>query len=170
MRLFISINLSVENKQQIREYITSLKKESIQANFIDPDNAHITLAFIGETNILECVKKAIENIEFKPFEISTNRLGYFNTPSGKILWLGIDNESKLKELANLVRSNLEKANIPFDQKNFSAHITIARKARINTNILVKAPKIDIKASHITIMETIFENNKPTYKEVFNKGL
>lgn len=170
MRLFISINLSVENKQQIREYITSLKKESIQANFIDPDNAHITLAFIGETNILECVKKAIENIEFKPFEISTNRLGYFNTPSGKILWLGIDNESKLKELANLVRANLEKANIPFDQKNFSAHITIARKARINTNILVKAPKIDIKASHITIMETIFENNKPTYKEVFNKGL
>lgn len=170
MRLFISINLSVENKQQIREYITSLKKESIQANFIDPDNAHITLAFIGETNRLECVKKAIENIEFKPFEISTNRLGYFNTPSGKILWLGIDAESKLKELANLVRSNLEKANIPFDQKNFSAHITIARKARINTNILVKAPKIDIKASHITIMETIFENNKPTYKEVFNKGL
>lgn len=164
MRLFISINLSVENKQQIRGYITSLKKENIQANFIDPDNAHITLAFIGETNRLECVKKAIENIEFKPFEIATNRLGYFNTPSGKILWLGIDDESKLKELANLVRSNLEKANMPFNQKNFSAHITIARKARINTNILVKAPKIDIKASYISIMETIFENNKPTYKE------
>ncbi|HQC54716.1 MAG TPA: RNA 2',3'-cyclic phosphodiesterase [Clostridia bacterium] len=169
MRLFISINLSEENKKQVRDFIISLKKENIQANFINPENAHITLAFIGETDKLEQIKKTIEKIEFEPFEISINRLGYFNTPSGKILWFGTDNEIKLKELAHLVRSNLKQANIPFDGKNFNAHITIARKAYFD-NISIKAPKTNIKVSQINIMETVFENNRPVYKELYVKSL
>lgn len=170
MRVFIGIELESQAKQVLSNFIDSLKDSGLKANFVKAENIHLTLAFIGETNDIDNIKSVLKNIKYKAFNISTKSLGYFRSKRGNIMWLGFDDTCHLKALAQLVHQELKQNKISFDSKNFIPHLTLARKADIITIPENRAPKINIKVSRISLMQSIATCDGVMYKSITYQDL
>ena len=70
MRLFIAIELEPNIKNALMEIQVNMKKAGVTGNYTAIDNTHITLAFIGDYPDPDHVLQAMENVSFKPFNIS----------------------------------------------------------------------------------------------------
>lgn len=124
MRLFISINLNEEMKDALIDIQDTMRAYGIHGNETVPDNMHLTLAFIGEYDDPDHVKRVVDSIEIRPFEIRLNGIGAFRD----LWWAGIENSAPLMAVSRRLRRALAEADIPFDRKKFSPHITIIRRA------------------------------------------
>ena len=124
MRLFISINLNDEMKDALIDIQETMRVYGIHGNETVPDNMHLTLAFIGEYDDPDHVKRVVDSIEIRPFEIRLKGIGAFRD----LWWAGIENSAPLMAVSRRLRRALAEADIPFDRKKFSPHITIIRRA------------------------------------------
>ena len=124
MRLFISINLNDEMKDALIDIQETMRVYGIHGNETVPDNMHLTLAFIGEYDDPDHVKRVVDSIEIRPFEIRLKGIGVFRD----LWWAGIENSAPLMAVSRRLRRALAEADIPFDRKKFSPHITIIRRA------------------------------------------
>ena len=154
MRLFISINLSEEMKESLMDIQDTMRTYGVRGNETVPENMHLTLAFIGEYDDPDYVKSIIESIEIRPFEITLKGIGAFRD----LWWVGIEQSTPLQAVARRLRRALSDADIPFDRKKFSPHITIIRRA---DGRLSDVPEEDIAAhfgvsmrvDHISLMRS-----------------
>lgn len=145
MRVFIAIRFTQAFKEPIFEAQDALRDNGVRGNFTLPENLHLTLAFIGETERVDDIKAAVEEVVFEPFEIKTGRLGCFNGRS-KVIWLGIDGEKKLKAITAELRKNLDIRGIDYAKGRFQPHITLVRQPS-------DMPlDIDIESANMTVKE------------------
>ena len=145
MRVFIAIRFSQAFKEPIFEAQDALRDNGVRGNFTLPENLHLTLAFIGETDRVNDIKAAVKEVVFEPFEIKTGRLGCFNGRS-KVIWLGIDGEKKLKAITAELRKNLDIRGIDYAKGRFQPHITLVRQPS-------DMPlDIDIESANMTVKE------------------
>ena len=145
MRVFIAIRFTQAFKEPIFEAQDALRDNGVRGNFTLPENLHLTLAFIGETDRVEDIKAAVKEVVFEPFEIKTGRLGCFNGRS-KVIWLGIDGEKKLKAITAELRKNLDIRGIDYAKGRFQPHITLVRQPS-------DMPlDIDIESANMTVKE------------------
>ena len=145
MRVFIAIRFSQAFKEPIFEAQDALRDNGVRGNFTLPENLHLTLAFIGETDRVDDIKAAVKEVVFEPFEIKTGRLGCFNGRS-KVIWLGIDGEKKLKAITAELRKNLDIRGIDYAKGRFQPHITLVRQPS-------DMPfDIDIESANMTVKE------------------
>jgi 2'-5' RNA ligase len=132
IRTFISVNLprQIINIQSMLQSTVNNRKAKIK--WVKPGNIHFTLKFIGHTP-----PDAIDNINAVIQRVSENHTGmeYLIKGTGcfpvesrpRVLWVGID--GKLDPLLNYVTDlnhQLEKLGFPTDERDFRAHITLAR--------------------------------------------
>ena len=125
MRLFIAINLNESMKESLMDIQDTMRTYGIRGKETVPHNMHLTIAFIGEYDDPEYVKEVIDSIEFRPFELKLSGVGAFND----LWWVGVENSKPLNSVASRLRRALAEADIPFDRKKFSPHITIIRRAK-----------------------------------------
>ncbi len=145
MRVFIAIRFTQAFKEPIFEAQDALRDNGVRGNFTLPENLHLTLAFIGETDRVDDIKAAVKDVVFEPFEIKTGRLGCFNGRS-KVIWLGIDGEKKLKAITAELRKNLDIRGIDYAKGRFQPHITLVRQPS-------DMPlDIDIESANMTVKE------------------
>lgn len=145
MRVFIAIRFTQAFKEPIFEAQDALRDNGVRGNFTLPENLHLTLAFIGETDRVDDIKAAVKEVVFEPFEIKTGRLGCFNGRS-KVIWLGIDGEKKLKAITAELRKNLDIREIDYAKGRFQPHITLVRQPS-------DMPlDIDIESANMTVKE------------------
>ena len=124
MRLFIAINLSEEIKDSLMDIQDTMRSYGVRGRDTVPDNMHLTLAFIGDYDDPELIKDIISSIDLRPFRITIRGVGAF----GDLWWAGIEDSAPLQSVSRRLRRALSDADIPFDRKKFSPHITIIRKA------------------------------------------
>ena len=134
MRLFIAIDLPAAQKQGAADLISRLKKTGADLKWTDPENIHITLAFLGE---IEESRKSLINDSLRaaaaiqaPFDISFGRLGVFDSwKKPKVLWIEITRGAdSLARLAEILEEDLFDRKILADRKKrpFKAHLTLGR--------------------------------------------
>ncbi|SHK36619.1 RNA 2',3'-cyclic phosphodiesterase [Thermocrinis minervae] len=136
VRLFVGT--FVTNKLQ--EHIEKLQEEAediIKGKWVEPQNLHITLQFIGEVDEKKVMSiiKAVQDVSrrFPPIEVRYRSLGVFpDLDRARVLWIGVDQgHDKLKALAKAVeRANLS-AGIRRDGKPFYPHVTVCRIKEFN---------------------------------------
>ncbi len=170
-RLFIAINLPMELKRELfeiqKEVNSQFPEEFAQAGifkWVKMENLHLTLKFIGEIGDSQ-IPKIIENMEKiakgqKLFEIKTEKICYDNEKQCQLIWLTIE---KNRNLENLAKN--------FDEKNYLGHITLARvKEWIFKKIEPEErPNISrdfekkIPVKSIELMESVLRKTGPDYK-------
>ena len=160
MRLFVAVQLSEELKKSITGTLHDLKQKGVKGNYVPTKNLHLTLAFIGETDDPDRVKEALKGISYKPFKLSLSEMGNF----GNLLWVGMKGNQGLSAAAKSVRDALDAADIPYDRKAFTPHITIIRKSSGNWK-QVPPPRGQMMVKSISLMKTTFKDGKPVYSEV-----
>ena len=152
MRLFIAIELEPNIKNALLEIQGNMKKAGVTGNYTSIDNTHITLAFIGEYSDPDYVLEIMENISFKPFNISLKGFGNF----GDLWWAGLDTSDELKTLVRSFRHFLSEAKIPYDRKKFSPHITLIRKAICHREM----PQITVPHKTMTVSKiTLYRSDR-----------
>jgi 2'-5' RNA ligase len=99
---------------------------------VRPEQLHVTLAFLGavpEERLADVIAAASEAAATqRPFTITLDAFGRFpasGTP--RIVWLGMgEGATESSNLAVAVRLALAAREIPFDDKPFRPHVTLAR--------------------------------------------
>lgn len=174
LRLFIAIELPEDIKEELIKIEGVLKPYISNVKWVEKENLHITLRFLGEITEerLKDIEEAVGEIanSYSPFYISLSGIGTFPY----VIWVGIDEgKETLTEIAYKSEGALIKKGFPPADKAFSPHITLGRLKKSAG----KTPKEDFKplrflADSITIMQSTLFSNGPVYNPVrifpFNK--
>ncbi len=124
-RLFIAVDLPAE----IKNNLESMSYGIPGAKWIDMQQVHLTVRFIGEvdgTTFLD-IKTALEQVSLKPFSLALKGVGHF-PPRGKprVLWVGIEPSKPLQSLKSRIDRILTTVGLEPEGRKFSPHITLAR--------------------------------------------
>lgn len=132
MRTFIAIELAEPVRETLARIQSHLKYAGADVKWVDKDNIHLTLKFLGEIDETKCekVKSALDEIakDFRPFELSLKDIGAFpNIEFPRVIWVGLDKGAKEStEIAEKIDAALSKIRFQEETRPFAAHLTIGR--------------------------------------------
>ena len=154
MRKFIAIRFTEAFKSSILDAQDGLKEYGVKGNYTQPENLHLTLAFIGETERVEEIKAAVDAVKFEPFVIRTGKMGCFNGRS-RVVWLGIEGEDRVKAIAQQLRRNIDQRGIDYAKGKFSPHITLVRQpSEMPLDIDVESESMTVSKIYVMKSERI----------------
>ena len=149
MRCFIAIDIG----EKIRSALSDLQQQlqdgvdvkKGDANWVNPDNIHLTLKFLGEikdekvAEVCNIVKAAAGRN--KSFELDIESVGHFGGRSPKVLWVGTGKgEENLLELQEDIEKSLALAGWPEEAREFAGHLTLCR---------IRKPAAGIKLAQVS---------------------
>ena len=140
-RGFIAID--IETNQKMMEFIKKIGETGSNLKIVEPQNIHITLKFLGDTDekligeIEQIIKESVK--ETPSFDIKLIGTGVFPNPGYiKIVWIGIQDNGIIREIANRIDEQTHKLGFERDKRRFSPHLTIARvKSAKNKDRLIQ---------------------------------
>ncbi len=166
MRLFVAIELDPGVKKALSETAGLLIKQVCRANLTRLENLHITLAFIGETDRVDEIKKELDRVSGKSFDIEVDGFGRF----GDLFYVNIEKKQELTALAGKVRSVLTGIGIIIDNKPFVPHITLARKIVCAREPVLSVERIKIPVKSFMLMKSERIGGKLIYTKIYEKYL
>jgi 2'-5' RNA ligase len=174
-RVFIAINLPNEIKKEL--FLYSEKYPDLPAKWVNKDNLHITLEFLGDLTDVEIadackiVKDVAKNHNSFPINLSKVLYGPPRKNPPKLVWVEGDKSEELINLKNdLQESLVEKIHFRPEGKGFITHITLARilETEFRKFDLDERPEIDenidllFSAESIEVMESELKRGGPQY--------
>jgi 2'-5' RNA ligase len=179
MRLFTAITFSEEMKDSLYNSIMELQHYAISGNYTLKENLHLTLNFIGETDrvekVMKAMRQAVLKADIKPFLLSAGGLGRFKRREGDIYWIGVDKESSLLLLQKEMAGELKKADFALEDREFQPHLTLGRKVIMGKNFNMTAlernlPPGTMEVTKISLMRSERIHGKLTYTEIYHVDL
>lgn len=131
IRSFIAVDIEDKSLQdKIVRLQQDLMGTGANLKFVEPENLHLTLRFLGEipSSILEQVCRELKTLKFNVFNLNLQGIGAFpNLRRINVVWVGVkEGAENLKQIAQKVELTVRKLGFPPDPKGFSPHLTIAR--------------------------------------------
>ena len=177
--MFIAIDIGALKSLILLE--KKLKEIEPSLRFVEPQNIHLTLKFLGETDesYISCIKDVIaQSIKGKqPFQVKLKGIGAFpNLNYIKIIWIGMETVNvDIAVLSNVVKKindDLSHYGFPKD-KNFHPHITIARAKKLEhkkelQKFIINPSDYDfdiLEVTHITLKKSILTPAGPIYENL-----
>jgi len=116
--------------QKIATCRAELSRTGADLRFVESENIHATLRFLGEVSVsvLDQVKNELAQISFQPFVIELTGVGAFPNPRRpNVVWIGMSRGAEeLQWIFSQLEPHLRQLGFPADRKGFSPHITIGR--------------------------------------------
>jgi len=130
IRLFIGLRVP----QAHRDRLGFLRGGIDGARWVDPENYHITLRFLGDLDedVAEEVVDGLDTVQGKSFELALSGLGTFGHPPHH-LWVGAQDLSHtaLAGLQSNVESAVMRAGLKPEGRKFTPHLTLARFKKVS---------------------------------------
>ena len=164
MRLFLAIQLNDEIRNALTAVQSAWKRRGVIGNYTSVENLHLTLAFIGDYPEPYDVLEALDGLDFSPVTLRLEGIGSF----GDLWWAGLSDSPGLEAIVRRIRHRLSEAEIPFDRKKFSPHITLIRKASRNGRKdlpPVSLPSAMMEADRISLMRSDRGKNGMIYTKI-----
>ncbi len=141
MRLFLAVPLPEPVVTLVDTMSRRLQEEEWPVRWTAPNNAHVTLHFLGEIEPerAQLLRMALGGVvaEHDRFDLRTADLGVFpNMKRPRIIWLGLYGPAhRLHTLRDALGGVLESFEFELQEKEFHPHITLgrvrdARKSRV----------------------------------------
>ena len=123
-RLFTAIEIP----RSIADRLSMLRSGLLGARWIDPENYHLTLRFIGDVDgeTARDFTDALGQVLATPFALKLNGLGSFGGNKPRAMFAGIDPSPELDALQHAHEGAARMAGLPPERRNFKPHVTIAR--------------------------------------------
>lgn len=174
MRAFIALDIP----QALREDVAALARQlktSVRGRFVPRENYHVTIAFLGDVIERELADAMLALDEaasrFAPVELAPDGLGKFGRANDATLWLGFMQDPTLMELAAFVRAGLDDASVSFDAKPFVPHLTLARRAALDSGTLPTLPfPAPAHADELTLFKSTLTGDGAIYEPVYTVRL
>lgn len=98
------------------------------ARWIDVENYHITLRFIGDIDgrTADEIVDRLDRIDRPEFQISLNGIGSFGSKKPHSIWAGVSPSQEMFALQAEIERICQKVGLPPEPRKFMPHITLAR--------------------------------------------
>ncbi len=172
MRLFVALDLPWPHRQRLADLAIGLPG----ARWVDPENYHITLRFIGETqrHVAEEIDLALATLRGRGFDLALAGVGTINRAGNKAgrvsaLWAGVERNPALEHLQNKIETALQRAGLPPERRRFLPHVTLARldqpveprlAAWVQAHNLFRAEPFHVH--HFTLFSSVLAKEQPAY--------
>jgi RNA 2',3'-cyclic 3'-phosphodiesterase len=177
-RLFCAVRVPAGPEIQKTSEVFHVELSGQSINWVDLNNLHITLKFLGETPlqlidpIIECLHEVAA--DSPPFPIRLQGCGTFgNFRQPRVIWLGVRNADPLISLAHTVQRKLISLGYEPEKKVFSPHLTIGRIKQLqDRHILDNLERrfrnhlfSELHVGHFLLVESFLRPQGPLYKTI-----
>lgn len=145
MRIFVALDIPGEIRTRLAEYVERVRQYAPEARWARVDGLHLTLKFVGHVDDAKVaeISKALAAVKAAPFEITLAKIGFFPTPrSPRVFWVGVEAGEELPQLASAIESKLEKLGIAREEREYNAHLTLAREGSTPLSLKSLAPLLE----------------------------
>jgi 2'-5' RNA ligase len=179
MRLFVSVDLD----DDLADAVADVQEEFRAADglsFTDPEQAHVTLKFLGETpenrvrSVGRELRRAVDAARVEPFTAEFGGLGVFpHLGYIRVLWLGVwEGGEELTRLHEAVERRMVELGFDEEDHEFTPHLTLARMEHADGKELVQErvesldPDVGSMAvSEVRLTESRLTDDGPVYSTV-----
>ncbi len=174
MRAFIALEPSEGFVEDVAAMARVLGA-AVEGRFVPRQNYHVTLAFLGDIGeaqareAMDAMDEACAGAAEVP--LRPEGLGKFGRASDATLWMGLAPTPELTGLADRLREALRSRGVPFDDKPFLPHITLARRVRLPKGPLPElAFPLPGEAARIALLKSTLSRDGAQYKPLYSVGL
>jgi 2'-5' RNA ligase len=98
------------------------------ARWIDVENYHLTLRFIGDVQgyVADEIANALDRVRRPSFSLSLSGVGAFGSKKPHAVWAGVSASPDLYALQAEIERICQRLGLPADPRKFSPHVTLAR--------------------------------------------
>lgn len=125
LRTFVALSIP----EDVVDQLTWMQAGLPGARWVDPENLHLTLRFVGEVegHVFEAIARALEGVAVPPFPLTLAGLGHF-PPRGqpRNVWVGVAPSEPLTRLRDRVERAVVAAGVAPEHRKFHPHVTLAR--------------------------------------------
>ncbi|MCP4184124.1 MAG: RNA 2',3'-cyclic phosphodiesterase [Hyphomicrobiales bacterium] len=127
-RLFTAIKVP----DQAAQFLALKKGKLNNARWIDQEDYHITLSFLGDISDLEAEKAAdkLEEIRHKPFEICIDCMDVFGSKRPRTLFAGVRCDEALVNLQAKHNRAMTQVGLKLQARKYAPHVTLARLSSV----------------------------------------
>lgn len=131
MRLFIGISIPKKQRTRIHRAVRSLREEELPVRWVDPDNFHITLKFLGDVRPerVPAIQEAVQQVAGATRAFSTDVGGFGAFPTVRhpnVLWLGVKASPEFRCMKQDLEWALGDLGFETETRAFHPHITLGR--------------------------------------------
>jgi len=184
IRTFIAFKLPKNIISSIRKIQEDIKSYAFKARWVNPENIHLTLKFLGDINStdIEKVSEAIINTVngHAPISLGLKGAGVFpGIKRPRVIWVGLGGEiEKLASIQNDIEESLEELEFPREKRPFRGHLTLGRiKGKIDPkkllDVMKKFEKFESElfiADQIYLFKSDLKSTGSVYTELMGKRL
>ena len=165
MRLFIAIPVPPDIRRAAVRAQEALIAAGAEGRFVPPENFHITLHFLGETDALSdaaaAMRAAVSDI--RPFVLRTVGAGAFGGKNGRTAYLAMKCDSdELERLYELLESALWEHGFSRSHSRLVPHITLARNVQGAEDAAAPAMNAAFTAGAMVLYESVNERGRMRY--------
>jgi RNA 2',3'-cyclic 3'-phosphodiesterase len=162
MRAFLGLSVDSQTATAIADW----RKQALPdvAHSVATENFHITLAFLGQINLLQ--QQALEQListmpVCRGFSVTLNTLGHF--PKAKVLWLGCSHvPQSLAKLAAQLATNAIRAGIPIAEQAYQPHLSLYRKCSMPLTPSIPITPIKLGINNFHLFESVSSDSGVRY--------
>ena len=176
MRLFVSVDLPDDLAESVADLQTEFGDAS-GLNFTDPEQAHLTMKFLGEVDedrlpALESeLAAAVENAGVSPFTGRFGGLGVFPSLDYiSVVWLGVERGGEeLTRLHEAIEERTTAMGFEPESHDFTPHVTLARmehaggKDHVQELVRERDPTVgEMTVAEVRLTESTLTDAGPVY--------
>lgn len=132
LRTFVAVELNNAVRTKARELIASLQGTAADVKWVEPQNLHLTLKFLGEVlqrdvlDVCRAVARGATKVE--PFDLEIRGVGAFpNVARPRTVWIGAgEGADQMIRLHDHVEAALAELGYREEHRRFQTHLTIGR--------------------------------------------
>ncbi len=131
-RLFVGLSLP----DSLRGHLARLCHGLPGARWVNPENFHLTLRFIGDVNRHGAadIDGTLQRVQVAPFLLSFQGLGTFGQGRNtRAVWARANPAGELTHLQGKIESAVVRAGQPPEARKFIPHVTIARFRKVHAD-------------------------------------
>lgn len=123
-RLFTALELPPD----ICARLSALRGGLRSARWIDPENYHVTLRFIGDIDdrTADEVVAALDRVRARNVTVRLSGLGAFGSKKPHSVWARVEPNPALMELQADLERALQRIGLPAEGRKFTPHVTVGR--------------------------------------------
>ncbi|HTF09726.1 MAG TPA: RNA 2',3'-cyclic phosphodiesterase [Asanoa sp.] len=150
MRLFVAAYPPEGAVADLAAFVSGLRvgraaAAGVNTRLARPETYHLTLAFLGDVpderlaDVEAAVSRAVDRVKPPVPEVALAGGGRFGRGAFTLMWVGVTGDlDPMRALHKVLRSSLKRARLPYDDRPWKPHLTLARPGD-------RVPRADVDA-------------------------
>jgi len=177
LRCFIALELPLEIQNELAQTVAALKRAEADVRWVEPENVHLTLKFLGEIPHPKVLQIGIALNALAGQKTIVSRLaglGAFpNRHRPRVIWAGLDNGiDELRGLQSQVEDIMSSLGFQREARDFSPHLTLGR-VRSQRNLMaldetmeaIRPEPLSFSFRHLVLMKSTLTPSGSIYQPI-----